>query len=57
MSYSIQAPCFNCTKKNSCTDLSKITAVVQDVIHQTSFGDGHQGSGWVTLTCTMQSVK
>ena len=57
MSYSIQAPCFNCDKKDTCTDLSKITEAVQGNIHQTSFADGHQGSGFITLTCTMQNKK
>lgn len=54
MSYSIQSPCFGCDKKETCTDIARVNEAVQ-AIHNTTREDGHQGSGWITLTCTVQN--
>lgn len=53
MSYSVNSPCWNCEKKDACTDLKHIQEAVQ-TIHNTGREGGHQGSGSVTLMCTRQ---
>lgn len=55
MSYSLQAPCFNCDKKDTCTDLKRVQEAV-DTIHATNREDGHQGSGYITLTCALHNT-
>jgi hypothetical protein len=54
MSYSIQSPCYNCEKKDACTDLKAINDGVQNDIHTKSFEQGHQGSGTIVLMCIRQ---
>ena len=56
MSYSVNYPCFNCAKKDTCTDLKRIQEAVQ-TIHNTSREDGHQGSGTIVLACCAQNAK
>lgn len=53
MSYSINSPCWNCAKRVICTDEKKIQDGINR-IHETSFEDGHQGSGIIVLACTQQ---
>lgn len=58
MSYTIQSPCFNCDKKDNCTDLKTINDAVQNGIHTKACGhDGHLGSGTIVLMCCMQNKK
>ena len=56
MSYSILSTCFSCDKKETCTDLKRVNEAIQ-LIHSTSKADGHQGRGWITLTCTVHNTK
>lgn len=51
MSYSVNVPCYQCIKKDTCTDYKKITKTVQEDIHQTPYDNGHQGSGTIVLMC------
>lgn len=58
MSYSIIAPCHNCDKNKTCTDLKVINDAVQNGIHTKNMGqDGHEGSGSIVLACSMQNKK
>lgn len=57
MSYTITSPCYNCSKKDSCTDHYDLNKAVQEVIHTKSFVEGHKGSGYITLTCTVQNKE
>ena len=56
MSYSIYSPCHNCDKKETCTDLKRVTEAVL-IIHNTRQEEGHQGSGYITLTCCNHNTK
>lgn len=51
MSYSVNTPCVDCTKRTACTDGIVIRGAVQGIIHQMPFGVGHLGSGSVTVEC------
>ena len=52
MSYSQVTPCFNCDKKEKCTDHIKLNNVVQE-IHKDGYSteSGHMGSGSIILQC------
>jgi hypothetical protein len=50
MSYSLSTPCYNCAKKDSCTDSKEIQNAIYE-IHKKTYEDGHKGSGVVTLSC------
>ena len=50
MSYSVMTPCYCCEKQAKCSDGKKIQLAVEE-IHRTSFEQGHQGGGSITLTC------
>lgn len=54
MSYSIQSPCFNCEKKDTCTDAATINKAVQEEIHSRTYAEGHQGGGTIVLACCRQ---
>jgi hypothetical protein len=51
MSYSFSNPCFNCAKKDTCTDHKDIQAAIT-TIHTKTPEKGHQGSGTIVLMCT-----
>ena len=55
MSYMLNSPCYYCTKKGTCKDVEKIQKAICE-IHQTSYNDGHQGSGTITLQCINQET-
>jgi hypothetical protein len=50
MSYSVQTPCYSCTKKETCKDGKAVESTVQ-IIHSKTYEEGHQGSGSIILTC------
>jgi len=54
MSYSLNSPCYACSKKETCKDESKIKDAIAK-IHETTFEDGHQGSGQIVLACVTQN--
>lgn len=54
MSYSLNTPCYNCTKKETCTDQAKVQAAITN-IHHTTKENGHQGSGTIVLACVLQN--
>ena len=56
MSYSVSSPCWACAKRETCTDEKRIQEGVNR-IHETSFEDGHQGSGIIVLACQQQHAK
>lgn len=58
MSYSLSAPCWNCTKKEKCTDHVKIQSAIND-IHQDCISSegGHMGSGTIALQCVRIDAK
>lgn len=58
MSYSLAAPCWNCAKKEKCTDHVKLQAAIND-IHQDCLSSegGHMGAGMVVLQCVRIDAK
>ena len=54
MSYGILTPCYNCDKKDTCTDAKDIADALL-VIHSKNKETGHQGSGTVVLMCAVQN--
>lgn len=50
MSYSRNYPCAYCNKKTTCTDSTRIEEGIEK-IHQTSYENGHKGSGTIILQC------
>lgn len=56
MSYNFNTPCWNCSKQPNCTDEARIREAITK-IHQTTFEEGHQGSGQILLACTVQNKQ
>ena len=56
MSYMFNNPCYNCNKESTCTDKKMIREAI-DKIHQTTYEQGHQGSGEVLLSCLKLDSK
>jgi hypothetical protein len=56
MSYSLNTPCYNCSKEKTCSDRIDIKVAI-DTIHNTSKVNGHQGAGTVVLACVMQNKE
>lgn len=54
MSYSLNTPCYGCSKKESCTDESKLREAITK-IHQETFESGHKGAGQIVLACVTQN--
>ena len=53
MSYSIMTTCWNCTKKDNCTDHVKIKKAVEDINQDVlSSESGHMGSGSIVHQCS-----
>ena len=55
MSYSVNSPCWNCSKETTCTDREKIGEAVNQIHNEPAgLGDGnpHGGSGMIVLYCT-----
>ena len=51
MSYSVNSTCWNCKKKEDCTDLAKVQDAATE-IHKNNLGDGgHLGSGSIEIAC------
>ena len=52
MSYSLTTPCYNCKKREACTDPQKIQDAV-NAIHDEPASDesGHMGGGYIMLQC------
>lgn len=52
MSYSVISSCFNCRKKDVCTDQAKIQEAVNN-IHQECLSSekGHMGAGTIAIQC------
>jgi hypothetical protein len=50
MSYSLNCPCFDCTKKDKCTDRASIAGAISG-IHCMPYGVGHLGAGSIDLNC------
>ena len=52
MSYSVSSPCYNCRKKEVCTDPVKVQEAVNS-IHQDciSIEKGHMGAGTIAIQC------
>lgn len=58
MSYSQVTPCWNCNKKEKCTDHVKINDAVQSIHSENlSTESGHMGSGSIVLNCTRIDAK
>jgi len=58
MSYSVQSNCWNCHKKDKCTDHVHIQNAVQE-IHKDCISkeSGHMGSGSVIIQCSRLDAK
>jgi hypothetical protein len=61
MSYSLNTPCWDCVKSDSCTDRHVLGGAIQG-IHQmpgrnTGKDFGHMGSGSINLTCMWYEKK
>jgi len=56
MSYSLNTPCYNCSKVKTCSDQIEIRVAI-DKIHNTSKVNGHQGAGQIVLACVMQNKE
>lgn len=52
MSYSFNNPCFNCEKKEQCTDREKVQEAVNKIHENCCDQGGHLGSGEILLMCT-----
>ena len=52
MSYSVSSPCYNCHKREKCTDHVKIQEAVNN-IHQDCLSSekGHMGAGVIAIQC------
>ena len=52
MSYGLTNPCWNCTKKDKCTDHVKILQGIQN-IHDECISEesGHMGAGEIIILC------
>lgn len=48
MSYSVQVPCWNCTKKDDCKDYQHLQEGV-NAAHQDI--EGHKGGGTILMSC------
>jgi hypothetical protein len=52
MSYSVSSTCWNCLKKEKCTDHVKIKDAVNEIHKQTASNEaGHMGSGNIMHQC------
>ena len=58
MSYSVSSNCWNCLKKEKCTDHIKVQKAVND-IHVDCFSSesGHMGSGTIIIQCSRLDTK
>jgi len=58
MSYSVNEACWNCVKKDKCTDHVKIREAVQE-IHKDALSaeSGHMGSGNIIIQCFKLDAK
>jgi len=54
MSYSLNSPCYNCSKKTDCTDEAELRKAIQE-IHNRTKETGHMGSGQIVLACCVQN--
>jgi hypothetical protein len=54
MSYSFNAPCYNCRKKEECQDYEKIRKAINE-IHQDQ--ETHKGAGEVVMMCVRLEQK
>ena len=58
MSYSQVTPCWNCAKKEKCTDHVKLSAAVADIHTDCiSSEQGHMGAGSIILVCHRIDAK
>jgi len=51
MSYSLIAPCYDCTKKDKCNDRHFIQGGINGIHDVWPQEKGHLGSGIVTISC------
>lgn len=57
MSYSVQTTCWNCTKREKCTDHVHVQNAVNE-IHKNCLNEGgHLGSGSVIIQCARLDPK
>ena len=56
MSYSVSSPCYDCTKKETCTDEKDLREAVT-TIHSKTKDTGHQGAGQIVLACVIGTRK
>ena len=58
LSYSLNDPCYNCNKKENCTDKQDLRDAI-DKIHAKGLSNvsGHMGSGQVVLACVTQNKE
>ena len=52
MSYSLNAPCPGCVKKDKCTDKHFIEGAISGIHSVYPASKGHLGSGSIDLNCT-----
>lgn len=47
MTYLLETPCYNCAKKEECTDEEEIKSNLNEIV----YNDNHKGSGILLLSC------
>lgn len=48
MSYGVDTPCYNCKKKDECTDEKKLRNALNDIYDEP---ETHQGAGMILMSC------
>ena len=47
MTFTLEVPCYNCSKKDDCSDEEKLNKTVDNLVYD----DNHKGAGVILMSC------